>query len=330
MASSIVLVTILGGVPLHRVRAQDGAGAPQTSSTHLNLGVMRADGVLLPFASFDGDDWKASWPTDLFSQTLPATVSSIPRAWWGGAEPSEWRVFPPDGGPPQPFKVQAPTMIVAGRERRLALRTDRSAAPVTVPPFVLPYPKIGLAVAGDPDLKPIADISRTEAGAGRQFLATLGQAINSAEDRTVGGLLSYTSWRHPVNQKARARSEASLEAWYSTPLVEQGARVSYIEAVKRYPPGPEDKGCGLETFVTGWVNHSDKQEKPRARLTAAVVYCDREGASYMLPFGQITIRNRVYWVYQMSGRDHEWYAVAEATPSRVRVVAEYLAGSMPR
>ena len=85
----------------------------------------------------------------------------------------------------------------------------------------------------------------------------------------------------------------------------------------------------METVASGWVYHdSDPQKKSRARLSAVVTYCDRRGVSYMLPFGQMKVNDRVHWIVQMSGRDHEWYAVVEATPDRARYVAEFQAGSV--
>ena len=60
-------------------------------------------------------------------------------------------------------------------------------------------------------------------------------------------------------------------------------------------------------------------------MTAVVSYCDRRNVSYMLPFGQMRLRDRIYWIFQMSGQDHEWYVVAEGG-TRVNYVAQYLAG----
>jgi hypothetical protein len=133
-----------------------------------------------------------------------------------------------------------------------------------------------------------------------------------------------------VKREARAALVPELEAWYITPVGSDNERLSYIEAVKKYPLQPDDKGCGLETFASGWVSHdSDPQKKIKARLSAVVTYCDRRGVSYMLPFGQMKVNDRVHWIVQMSGRDHEWYAVVEATPDRARYVAEFQAGSVP-
>ena len=105
--------------------------------------------------------------------------------------------------------------------------------------------------------------------------------------------------------------------------------VSYVELVKKYPLLPADEGCGLETFVSGWVHHEDGQQSPRASLKAVVTYCDRRSVSYMLPFGQVRLADRTHWIVQMSGRNHEWYVAIECRPDEVKYVAEYRAGWLP-
>jgi len=68
---------------------------------------------------------------------------------------------------------------------------------------------------------------------------------------------------------------------------------------------------------------------PPTTLKAVVTYCDRRGVSYMLPFGRMRVNDRDHWIVQMSGRDHEWYAVVEAAADRVKYVAEFQAGWVP-
>ena len=322
---AIAIVAILHG------QAEPMPGSGQ-SQPRLNLGVLRADGILMPFASFDGDDWRASWPADLFGRELPASVGDVPREWWGGFQPDTWRLAGREDVTPAGVKLVAPVRIMTGRHRRLGLRTDYPPANAGVPPFAVPYPKIGLAVAGDVRIESIASVSRLSP-AFRELLPGLRPALAAAEERTVNGLASMAGWRHPVDRKARDLVVPELEAWYMAPLPEPQARVSYIEAVKKYPPGPKDEGCGLETFISGWVWHDDaataaKTKTAKAALKASVMYCDRDKASYMMPLGRVELRNRIYWIYQMSGRDHEWYVVAEPTKSRTRVVVEYLAGGL--
>jgi hypothetical protein len=88
-------------------------------------------------------------------------------------------------------------------------------------------------------------------------------------------------------------------------------------------------GCGLETFISGWMHINKRQPKPKTELTARVTYCDRKGVSYMLPLGLLKLRNRTHWVFQTSSWEREWYSVVEATPGRLRFVAEYYAGGRP-
>ena len=319
------VVLFLGAVPFAPSRATTFTAGQQRES-RINLAVLRADGILLPFASFDGDDWRASWPSDLSGQDLPVNLASVPRSWWGGTEPGPWRLFTPDGGAPQQVTPGAPAMIRVGAAVRLGLRTDYAAAKMNVPPFAVAYPKTGLAVAGDVDIKPISIVSLA-APSSQALVQMVREEVNEVEERTIGALRSNTGWRHPIDTKVRASIGPQLEALYVT--ANAGAQVSYVEMAKKYPPGPKDEGCGLETFVTGWIMKDVKEERPKFDLKAIVVYCDRDRASYMLPLAHVIVRDRTYWIYQMSGQDHEWYAVAEAARNRVRVVAEYFAGGVP-
>jgi len=307
------------------------AAAGQTPSTpHLVLGVLRNDSLLLPFADFDGRKWSAPWPSigDRYTGDLPVNLASVPRAWWGGQPPGAWNVWPPGADTPRALTLQTPVMMRVGMDRQLGFRTDYPPVPPPVPPFVLPFPKAGIAIAGEARLAPIASVS-PQAGSWKSFAASLRADIDKAEEQSIGVIRNNTSWRHPFERDARRRVEPQLEAWYVTSLADSPVSVSYVEATKKYPALPEDDGCGLETFVSGWVHHSQGQVNPRARLRAVITYCDRRKVSYMLPFGQLQVAGRTHWVVQLSGRDHEWYAVAEARPEDVKYVAEFQAGRAP-
>jgi hypothetical protein len=301
---------------------------------HLVLAVVRNDGILVPFAAFNGRKWSAPWP---FLQRrfgpnnieIPVNLASVPLDWWGGERPGDWRLWPMNSETSRPLTLSTPMVIPIGADRQLGFRTDQPPVLPPVPPFELPFPKIGVAVAGDTPLTKIVTVSGLS-GAWKTFAESLREEITKAEDRALGAVSASSNWRHPIKREARAALVAELEAWYITPIGPGDERLSYIEAVKKYPLQPDDKGCGLETFVSGWVYHgSGQQKKAKAWLSAVVTYCDRRGVSYMLPFGQLKVNDRVHWIVQMSGRDHEWYAVVEATPDRARYVAEFQAGSMP-
>ena len=312
--------------------AGDAVSQPAASSAsgHLVLGMVRNDGVLLPFAAFDGRKWSAPWPfIDRFggAPDLPVNLASVPLEWWGGEAPGAWRLWSRNAEP-RALTLSSLLMVRVGQSRQLAFRTDLPPVLPPVPPFELPFPKMGLAIAGDGALSPIANVSSLSP-VFKAFAASLRGDIDAAEEKAIGRIRSRDRWNHPFKREERSAIVPELEAWYVTPLPDGVQRMSYIEAVKKYPLKPEDDGCGLETFVSGWVHHDEKRQKPMATFKAVVTYCDRRGVSYMLPFGQMRIGGRVHWIVQMSGHDHEWYAVIEGSPNRARYVAEYQAGWLP-
>jgi hypothetical protein len=306
---------------------------PASRSDHLVLAVVRNDGILLPFAAFNGRKWSAPWPflQRNFGPTtieLPVNLASVPREWWGGKEPGAWRLWPRNSETSRPLTLSTPAMMQIGTTRQIGFRTDQPPVPPPVPPFELPFPKIGIAVAGETPLTPISAVSSLSA-TWKAFAESLRADINKAEDRALGAISASSNWRHPVKRETRATVVPEVEAWYVTPVGTGDQRLSYVEAVKKYPLQPEDDGCGLETFASGWVHHDGQRQKIKASLAAVVTYCDRRGVSYMLPFGQMRVNDRVHWIVQMSGRDHEWYAVVEGTADRAKYVAEFQAGSLP-
>ena len=265
---------------------------------------------------------------DRFTGDFPVNLESVPRRWWGGEPPGAWNVWSRNGGTPRPLTLRTPVMMLVGSARQLGFRTDHPPVLPAVPPFELPFPKVGIAVAGDAQLTPIASVSPLTP-TWKTFLGALRPDIEKAEERSISALHGSANWRHPFNREARRRVPPALEAWYVTALEGLPVSLSYIEAVKKYPALPEDDGCGLETFVSGWVQHDKEQTNPHAQLRAVITYCDRRRVSYMLPFGQLQVAGRTHWIVQMSGRESEWYAVVEGRPHEVKYVAEFQAGRAP-
>jgi len=291
------------------------------------LGVMRRDGVVLPFVAYDGK-WELSWPSSIANMELPITLDAVPTKWWGGTMPTSWTLWPSDGSAEIKVSPTAPIAIMVGVEKRLGLRTGFSSEEPLPMPFTVPYPKEGIVVSGAVKASRISAVSK-RATAWRDLPTSLKDEIDTAEERAVDRTRASSRWVHPVPPTQRKATGAELEAWYTTTLVQPGFSVSYIEAVKKYPPGEDDDDCGLETFISGWIYGNSREPRPKTNLTAKITYCDRNHVSYMLPLGQIVVNNRTHWVLQMSSWETEWYIVVEATPGRVRYVAEYFGGGRP-
>jgi hypothetical protein len=290
------------------------------------LAVMRRDGLLVPFAAFKGSRWTTPWPATIRNSAVPVNLDAIPEDWWGGDRPESWRLYQP-GKPPRPFSTKAPLVYRAFCDIRVGLTTDyRSTEPIPMPPSD-PYPKDGLAASSDLEVLTIESVDPSTAEATR-LTETLTAEFDKAEERTLDTIRGRGGWTHPVRQPMRHQRPVTIEAWYRAPMDEPGWIASYVEAVRSYPPGPDDDGCGLETVFAGWFHQNvEDPRKSRPRLTAHVTYCDRLGVRYMLPLGRTHIDRQQYWIYQMSGFENEWYEVARVQPVKVSFAVEAYGGS---
>jgi hypothetical protein len=297
---------------------------PPTESGQGALGVLRRDGVLLPFAVFNGDSWEIAWPIALNTSEIPINLESVPKKWWGPRGVNGWRVRLGDGDE-RSLELQALAILRLFCSRRLGIRTDYRPALPLPPVHVEPFPKDGLAINANVPVEPIESVAR-DSPEWTALAATLAQEFDRVEEETIQRVRANTGWRHPLERAERRKLPVRLESWYRSPAGEPGWTVSYVEAVRQFPPAPEDKGCGLETLVSGWVHHENGVLAKASDLRGKITYCDRVGASYMLPFGRIRPRGRYYWIFQLSGWEDEWYDVAEVGPKRVRHVIEVYAG----
>jgi len=149
----------------------------------------------------------------------------------------------------------------------------------------------------------------------------------------------FSDWRHPWGGRSRAQFPIEIEALYRATEKTAGGtfRTSYIEAIRKFTAREEDQGCGLITFVRGWVTEIPGKE-PILNLGARVTYCDRAEVSFVHPFGRIVVergagRGRgpdVYWVYQVSSWRDEFYTVARVSPEGVRPVLAVAGGGCPK
>ena len=300
------------------------APALQENASSFVLAVLRRDGGVIPFATFDGRRWRARWPADVRNKELPISLDDVPEDWWG-IEPAPktmaiWR----DGARAGSITLTGLSMTRPMCEPRITLKSDYKPSTTPPPPFEMPYPKDGLLASGNITLEPITAIEKGSADWNSIVIA-----IKEQFDREeTSAVRSFDMWTHPVEERQRKLLPITVEALYRAPTDDPNWTAYYVEAVRQYPPGRQDRdGCGLATFGYGWVLVAKKEIK--VRIAAKVTYCDRKGIGYMLPFGLIRANEKVYWVYQFSGFEEEYYEVAEPSRRGVDNHVVYPAGACP-
>lgn len=292
-------------------------GAADPPRPVFGVGALRRDGVVIPFAAFDGKKWVATWPTPTRQDlTVPISVRSVPKRWWGPTQALEtWQTWTNAGA--RAAAVVQPDWVGVHCVRQIGLRTDyKTASAALPPPTEQPYPKDGLAVSPP---QPVDRVAILEPGAAeaRALLPVMTEAFNRAEREVED------RFGHPIARRAREGVEPTMEAVYA---LGDASRLYYVEAVRPYRRLGQPSGeCAGVAFGTGWFV-SDRAGVRSIEMAVDVLPCNRYGASYMLPLGAMRIGDRLFWLAQFSGWDHERFAVIEIKPKAVQAVVNVWGG----
>jgi len=290
-----------------------------------SLAVLRRDGVMIPFASFDGRNWNLFWPDSDVGVALPIALADIPRKWWGPQGPDvPWTARLPEGDT-RPLTLGKPVHAKVFCSGHPAVATDYRGGPID--PREPTVPKDGLAVAGDVTIQDVVQVS-VHAPEAKRVIEMITAEFNLQERLATD---HFTRWSHPLMAWERQRFPIELEAFYrSSDATTRGTwKTTYVEAIRRFPTRAGDNGCGLITFVRGWITERDGKD-PVINIGARVTYCDRAEVSFMQPLGRLLLENDVYWVYQMSSWRDESYSVARIRPDGVRPVVAVAGGGCPK
>ena len=291
-------------------------GAADAPSTAFGVGVLRRDGVIIPFAAFDGKRWTSPWPPPQGDLTVPVTLSGVPSRWWGPTGMLEqWQATTTAGT--RTMRVVQPDWVNVHCALDVALRTDYQPEKSAPPRAAQPYPKDGLAVSPPHAVEPIEIVSLASDEI-RALLPVVHMSFNQAERRTED------QHGHPVARRGREGVQPAIEAVYA---YGQNPRVFYVEARRPYRELGQYLGeCAAFGFGTGWFVR-DAAGIRELTMFVDLLDCGRQMGSYMLPLGVFRLNDRLYWLAQFSGWDHERYVVVEIKKKSVDVVINKWGGA---
>jgi hypothetical protein len=285
--------------------------ADSGASDAFSVAVLRRDGVIIPFAAFDGRRWSNPWPPPALELTVPIGLGAVPSRWWGPAKQvlQRWQALLVPSAATRTLNAAQPDWFEAHCQRQIGLRTDYMATGPVPPRTTQPYPKDGVAVSNSGTAEPIATLPPL--GVDAQALTPLVDAFNRGER------LVEERYGHPIKRRAREGVVPTVEAIYA---FGDQPRIYYVEATRTYRRlGQPADECEAVAFATGWFVRDG--EGVRSLLAAVdVLNCDRAGASYMLPLGVVRVGGRLFWLAQFSGWDHERFAVLEIKAKTVEAV----------
>ena len=288
------------------------------------IGLLRRDGVVTPFATFDGREWASPWPAELRMLEVPISLEAVPATWWGKAGALDEMTLWVTGENRGAVRLERPTTVRIMCSPRVGLRSNY-VSPLPVPPAsVESYPKDGLVVSGSTVVEPIAAVPQSSP----EWAATAVLLVDPFDGAEASAARAFTDWKHPIPRTERRKVPIVMEALYKAPTDAAGWVAYRFQAVKRFAPLSADGDCGLISSASGWIVVGPGG-KHWTQLTVRVTYCDRMDDIFTVPFGLIRAGGRSYWVYQLSGYDREGYAITRPTPKAIQTDVQYAAGACP-
>jgi len=288
--------------------------AGQSDRTY-NVGVVRLDGVLIPFAQFDRGTWRPFWTGADYSSrpAVPVTLEDVSPVWWREQPASlRWTLWrDADTAKALAIDAQSPQVVYTPCGTQVALKTNYVHSGTLPPPHQAPYPKLGLATTAPVDIEPIIDVPRNDVDWLRVKRALDDQAFRNAENYALAAM----EWNHPVKSRDRELAAIDLQAVWHV----KDSRFFYFEAMRRYPDPKPPRGkpsCELVTYVAGYFWEERSEKLRPVGVDALITYCHMERATFLWPLGVIRESARRFWVFQSAGWTGEVYGISEPIPAR--------------
>ena len=287
----------------------------------VTFAVIRADGILIPFATRAGRRWSNAWPQPERRRTVPIRVADLPARWWGRTGVSTtWHAWTVDGRATV-ATIARPAWYPAHCQKGVGLQTD-VRPPGRLPPLaVTPYPKLGLA-----STTPVA-FERVETLDERSpmwapLLKALAKPFAADEARVYLLRLSGEGPAPPLKHPRGLPGAVRLERLYRMPL-RDGWFAYYYEATRQYPAAVEatrpdapsssasqvSDACEGASLGVGWFVANTAEPPARLSVDVDLMSCDYDRAWTMLPLGYLPDGEGGLLISQFSGPNREVYAV---------------------
>ncbi len=324
------LVALAAGGLLHAHGRMPGLEAPRLqppkSGVTFTLGVLRRDGIVIPFAAWNGSRWENRWPAPDRRVDIPISVAGSPKGWWLNDRPVGYWTAWPLRGDSQVVYVKNPINLTAECQPQVGLQTDYTSVEAPALARMQPFPKDGLATAGDILVESVT-ILDAKSAEWSKVSADVAARINAAETK----LLATGRTTPPFSEAERAKRPFTLEVLFRSAGPRLDTTLLYFEGIKRYGRTAEALRQYVITpepitYAVGWIL-LDPQAPPS--ISELITFSDtrREGLLYTMGLGSFRVGGKLYWAVQRSGWGFERFDIVEIAEPQVKTAFSTAGGS---
>ena len=289
--------------------------AGQVAADQFIVGVLRANGIIIPFARYDGTHWANSWPEPIYR--TPAPLEQIPREWLGGNDLTpNWRLWLPAGST-HAVRVLDLQYADTGCDGNWGLSTDFPKS-LNVKPNNCPHPTIGIALSSGQPLQPMLPANHSDLP-----FSALERAFKESEDREISALRvpSEVEYLRPPDADSRTAVPIRVARAWRT-ILNSGVMIYYIEANRSYPrpAGSPDSGCDNISAFRGWFVRRSFQEARVLHVRLSLTGCDFKGDLFATPMGLMVLQDGTYVITENDGWGSRSYEVLKIESDSVTSV----------
>jgi hypothetical protein len=303
------------------------------------VGILRADGILIPFAQYGNGGWSNPWPKPRSSsesiyventEVITNSLGDLPEPWFkqGGKVPRTW-YFWSSTGALIVLKASRVVQVRAHSGANWALLTN---LPGRTSEDALDN-EIGIALNANRKVNPMIEV-RSNTPAEKNMVSFVKQTIGDAEtdelNRLRGQRLVPES---PIRQFAlskaqRAKTAVSITKLYRSKSLVNGENLYYFEAEKGYPQSiaQGSRNCEDISLFRGWISTQGKGGLGLIDSQLMFTDCDRKGPSTATPLGIMTLKNQTFLFVKEHGWEDQSYMILEFDYSGLHRVLETLGG----
>ena len=278
------------------------------------VGAIRVDGILVPFATFDGRAWRNHWPETQYGQNIRTLgripIATLPQHWWGGHPPVlRWWVL-------RRAALSTPVAVTGGSfvESLCGVSPALSTDFVSGVPFR--HRNAGLFLDG---------------GAPPAGVASSSASIASPIDRVEAGSSDFPPV-HRLLVELFAKLEPGVWPGRTIPETAKAPRVTGLYA-SNLPDGVRLFAFRAErplpfgrTALVGWIRQDSSLKATVTSVRAFEADPDGKGEMVLHPEGMITLEGRTFWFGRGSGYEASTYVVLDVTEREPAMVLKVDAG----
>ncbi|MCP9496453.1 MAG: hypothetical protein MSG64_18580 [Pyrinomonadaceae bacterium MAG19_C2-C3] len=287
------------------------------------IGVVRADGMIIPFAEYARGAWSNPWTEakpdyQVGSEVVPKSLG-MAKAWFErkGKTPRQW-YFRAAGDEAVLLTASKIAKVENHSQDNWALESD------------LPkqanesghHRNLGIALSGKEKFDTFIEI-KADSKEAENFADQLKPLYESAERLEIARSdRGYTHGVEIVTDAERAKVKLEIQSLYRSRIAFDGRELYSFGVKKSYarPPASSDAGCADVAEFQGWAFRGRDGELSLldGELAFNLTDCDGKTAGRSVtPFGTIRLDNQTFLIVEEHGWEDESYTILELKDSAI-------------